>query len=59
MEDGPIDPLSIARWYHGRIDGVVDGGTIAPRITSVVDLSENSVKVIREGVGPVNFFRSM
>ncbi len=59
MEHGPIDPLSIARWYHGRIDGVVDGGTIAPRITSVVDLSENSVKVIREGVGPVNFFRSM
>jgi tRNA threonylcarbamoyl adenosine modification protein (Sua5/YciO/YrdC/YwlC family) len=59
MENGPIDPLSIARWYHGRIDGVVDGGTIAPRITSVVDLSENSVKVIREGVGPVNFFRSM
>jgi tRNA threonylcarbamoyl adenosine modification protein (Sua5/YciO/YrdC/YwlC family) len=59
MENGPIDPLAIARWYHGKIDGVVDGGTIAPRITSVVDLSENSVKVIREGVGPVNFFRSM
>jgi tRNA threonylcarbamoyl adenosine modification protein (Sua5/YciO/YrdC/YwlC family) len=59
MEHGPIDPLSIARWYHGRIDGVVDGGTIAPRYTSVVDLSENAVKVIREGVGPVNFFRSM
>lgn len=59
MENGPIDPLSIARWYHGKIDGVIDGGTIAPRITSVVDLSENSVKVIREGVGPVNFFRSM
>lgn len=59
MEHGPIDPLNIARWYHGKIDGIVDGGTIAPRITSVVDLSENSVRVIREGVGPVNFFRSM
>lgn len=59
MEGGPIDPLSIARWYHGRVDGVVDGGTIAPRVTSVVDLSDNTVKVIREGVGPVNFFRSM
>jgi tRNA threonylcarbamoyl adenosine modification protein (Sua5/YciO/YrdC/YwlC family) len=59
MEAGQIDPLSIARWYNGKIDGVVDGGTIAPRVTSVVDLSENNVKVIREGVGPVNFFRSM
>ena len=59
MEGGPIDPLTLARWYHGKIDGVVDGGSIAPRITSVVDLSENNVKVIREGVGPVNFFRSM
>jgi len=59
MESGPVDPLSIARWYHGKVDGIVDGGAIAPRITSVVDLSENSVRVIREGVGPVNFFRSM
>ncbi len=60
MESGPlVDPLSIARWYHGKIDGVIDGGTIAPRVTSVIDLSENSVKVIREGAGPVNFFRSM
>jgi tRNA threonylcarbamoyl adenosine modification protein (Sua5/YciO/YrdC/YwlC family) len=59
MESGPVDPLSIARWYHGKVDGIVDGGSIAPRITSVVDLSENSVRVIREGVGPVNFFRSM
>jgi tRNA threonylcarbamoyl adenosine modification protein (Sua5/YciO/YrdC/YwlC family) len=59
MEHGPIDPLTIARMYHGKVDGVVDGGTIAPRTTSVVDLSENSVRVIREGVGPVNFFRSM
>jgi tRNA threonylcarbamoyl adenosine modification protein (Sua5/YciO/YrdC/YwlC family) len=59
MEGGPIDPLSIARWYHGKVDGVVDGGTVAPRVTSVIDLSENSVRVIREGAGPVNFFRSM
>lgn len=59
MEGGPIDPISMARWFHGRVDGVIDGGTIAPRLTSVVDLSDNTVKVIREGVGPVNFFRSM
>lgn len=60
IETGPlVDPLSVARWYHGRIDGVVDGGTIAPRVTSVIDLSEQTIKVIREGVGPVNFFRSM
>jgi tRNA threonylcarbamoyl adenosine modification protein (Sua5/YciO/YrdC/YwlC family) len=60
MESGPlVDPLSIARWYHGKIDGVVDGGTVSPRVTSVIDLSDHSVKVIREGAGPVNFFRSM
>lgn len=60
METGPmIEPLAIARWYHGKVDGIVDGGPIAPRVTSVIDLSENSVKVIREGAGPVNFFRSM
>lgn len=59
MIGGPIDPLAIARHYHGKVDGMVDGGTIAPRMTSVVDLSENSVRVIREGAGPVNFFRSM
>jgi tRNA threonylcarbamoyl adenosine modification protein (Sua5/YciO/YrdC/YwlC family) len=59
MANGPIDPLSIARLHHGKVDGIVDGGTIAPRYTSVVDLSENTVKVIREGVGPVSFFRSM
>lgn len=59
MEHGPIDPLTIARSYHGKVDGIVDGGTIAPQFTSVIDLSDNTVKVIREGVGPVSFFRSM
>lgn len=59
MEGGQIDPLNIARWYHGRVDGVIDGGTVVPRITSVIDLSEGSVQVIREGAGPVNLFRSM
>lgn len=59
MDHGPVDPLSIARVYHGRIDGIVDGGTIAPSFTSVIDLSGASVKVIREGVGPVHNFRSM
>ncbi|MCC6277716.1 MAG: threonylcarbamoyl-AMP synthase [Oligoflexia bacterium] len=59
MPGGPMDPLSIARWYHGKVDGIVDGGTVVPRITSVIDLSEQTIKVIREGAGPVNFFRSM
>jgi len=53
-----VDPLIIARQHHKEIDGIVDGGTILPEETSVVDLSEGTAQIIREGVGPVSFFRS-
>ena len=53
-----IDPLVIARQHYKQIDGIVDGGTIMPEETSVVDLSEGTAQIIREGVGPVSFFRT-
>ena len=53
-----VDPLVIARVHHKNIDGIIDGGTIIPEETSVVDLSQGTAVIIREGVGPVSFFRS-
>lgn len=48
-----VDPWEIDQEFHG-LDLVVDadaGGTVP---TTVVDLSEGDIKVIREGAGPID-----
>jgi len=40
---------------NGSIDLVIDSGHCPPEPTTVIDLSSNNVKVLREGAGSIDF----
>jgi tRNA threonylcarbamoyl adenosine modification protein (Sua5/YciO/YrdC/YwlC family) len=47
------DPWSIDDFYGHAVDIIVDGGYVFPEPSSVLDLSGEYPKLIREGKGPV------
>lgn len=51
------DPEDIAERMKGQVDVVIDGGACGVEPTSVLDLSHDDVRVIREGKGDVSAFR--
>jgi tRNA threonylcarbamoyl adenosine modification protein (Sua5/YciO/YrdC/YwlC family) len=50
------DPAEIEERFGKRLDLVIDGGVIASEHSSVVDLTGEFPKVIREGKGDVSLF---
>ena len=52
-EDPMVDPWEISERFAG-LELVVDGGAGGTVPTTVVDLSEGYVKIIREGAGPID-----
>jgi tRNA threonylcarbamoyl adenosine modification protein (Sua5/YciO/YrdC/YwlC family) len=48
-----IDPAAIAEEMRGRADLVVDGGRLAAEPSTVVDLTGDTPKLLREGKGDV------
>lgn len=51
-EDAMIDPSEIDDRF--RLDLVLDGGVCGITPTTVVDLSEGQVEIVREGAGPID-----
>ena len=51
------DPAEIEERYGKQLDLVIDGGVIVPEHSSIVDLTDDSPKVIRTGKGDVNLFQ--
>jgi tRNA threonylcarbamoyl adenosine modification protein (Sua5/YciO/YrdC/YwlC family) len=51
-EDAMIDPSEIDDRF--RLDLVLDGGVCGITPTTIVDLSEGQVQIVREGAGPVD-----
>ncbi len=51
-EDAMIDPSEIDDRF--RLDLVLDGGVCGITPTTVVDLSEGQVQIVREGAGPID-----
>lgn len=50
------DPNDIADALDGRIDMVIDGGNTSLDPTSILDLTDGSAVVVRQGKGDVNAF---
>jgi tRNA A37 threonylcarbamoyladenosine synthetase subunit TsaC/SUA5/YrdC len=51
MADYLSDPQKIQQVYGDKVDAVVDGGYGNVYPTTVVELRENSIEIIREGLG--------
>jgi tRNA threonylcarbamoyl adenosine modification protein (Sua5/YciO/YrdC/YwlC family) len=51
------DPYYIDQYIGNRIDLIIDGGTIFPDPSSVIDLTSDFPEVLRVGKGDINPFR--
>lgn len=51
------DPAEIEERFGKQLDLVIDGGVIVAEHSSVIDLTDESPKVIREGKGDVSLFQ--
>jgi tRNA threonylcarbamoyl adenosine modification protein (Sua5/YciO/YrdC/YwlC family) len=49
------DPRDIHDRLRGRLDLVIDGGTLVAEHSSIIDLTEDVPKVVRAGKGDVSF----
>ncbi|MCP3892400.1 MAG: threonylcarbamoyl-AMP synthase [Desulfobulbaceae bacterium] len=57
-DESPLaDPYEIDQYIGNRIDLVIDGGTIYPDPSSVIDLTSDYPEILREGKGDVSPFR--
>ena len=57
-EDMPMtDPFEIRDVLGSQVDLVIDGGFCGFEPTSVINLSEDEIEIIREGAGDVSDFR--
>jgi tRNA A37 threonylcarbamoyladenosine synthetase subunit TsaC/SUA5/YrdC len=52
------DPAEIEERFGKQLDLVIDGGVIVPEHSSIIDLTDDFPKVIREGKGDVSLFQS-
>ena len=53
-----IDPVEIKSIFANQVDLMLSQGGLSGKLSSIVDLSGESPKVIREGAGDVNLFLS-
>jgi tRNA threonylcarbamoyl adenosine modification protein (Sua5/YciO/YrdC/YwlC family) len=51
------DPAEIEERFGKQLDLVIDGGMIVAEHSSIIDLTDDSPKVIRKGKGDVSLFR--
>ena len=51
------DPTEIEERFGKQLDLVIDGGMIVAEHSSIIDLTDDSPKVIRKGKGDVSLFR--
>ncbi len=51
------DPAEIEERFGKQLDLVIDGGVIVAEHSSIIDLTDDSPKVIRKGKGDVSLFR--
>ena len=51
-----LDPHEINNLLSKRVDMIIDGGFCGIEPTSVIDMSEDEPKILREGAGSVEDF---
>lgn len=52
------DPSLIHDYFGHAIDMVIDGGPVVNRPSSVISLINDEPEIIREGIGPVDIFKT-
>lgn len=53
-EDVPLhDPKEMAEKLHGRVDLIIDGGSCGMEATTVVDLIDGEISIVRKGIGDI------
>jgi tRNA threonylcarbamoyl adenosine modification protein (Sua5/YciO/YrdC/YwlC family) len=53
----PGEPFLIEELIGNRVDVIIDGGTIYPDPSSVIDLTHDTPEILRVGKGDVSLFR--
>jgi len=54
-EEPLSDPTEIHEKYRRLVDIVIDGGEIFPDFSTVVDISDDEIEIIREGKGSIEW----
>jgi tRNA A37 threonylcarbamoyladenosine synthetase subunit TsaC/SUA5/YrdC len=54
--EGLFNPDKIDKELENKVDLVVYGGIITPQPSTVIDLSNDSPEIIREGAGKTDWF---
>jgi tRNA threonylcarbamoyl adenosine modification protein (Sua5/YciO/YrdC/YwlC family) len=54
-EEMSINPYELFEYYENQVDYVVDGGIIGGGYSTVIQFEYETVEIIREGLGPVDF----
>ena len=54
-DDGELmgDPEEIRERYGSQLEAIIDGGFLHPQPSTVLDLTDDEVEVLREGKGPL------
>jgi len=56
-EDEPLDLWEVEENLGHEIDMIIDGGPIFPRDSTIVELIEDQIEIIRQGVGDMSWFQ--
>ena len=61
LENGELinDPELIIRKFHNRVEMIIDGGVLMSEPSSVIDLTDETPRVVRAGAGDVSMFERM
>ena len=56
-DEGIYNPDLIDKELENKVDLVVNGGIIEPHPSTVIDLTNDSPEIIREGAGSIDWFK--
>ena len=56
-DEGIFNPDLIDKELENKVDLVVNGGIIEPQQSTVIDLTNDSPEIIREGAGSIDWFK--
>ena len=55
--DEPLDLWEVEEKLGHEIDMIIDGGPIFPRDSTIIELIDDQIEVIRQGVGDISWFQ--
>ncbi|MEW5801932.1 MAG: L-threonylcarbamoyladenylate synthase [bacterium] len=56
-EDEPVDLWEVEKIFGHEIDMIIDGGAIFPRDSTIIELVNDQIEVVRQGVGDTSWIQ--